>query len=339
MAAGELWTGSSDGVVGVSRDGGKTWFRTLLPAPVADARINAIDPSPFDSAVAYAAATRFQFDDHAPYLFKTADFGKTWTRIDRGLPSGNYARVIRADTHRKGLLFAGTEAGVYVSFDDGGSWNALQGGLPLTPITDLNIHGNDLIASTSGRAIWILDDMSPLRELPADPGNAWLFRPSPAYRTVFSASSERGENPVQGRNPARGAVFTVYLRDRVPATLDILSASGTLVRSLDIAPPNHGGLTRIVWDLRYKSDPFMPPQIHIDGLVPQPGGRLVDPGTYTMRLTAAGRVLTVPLNVLADPRWKDAPQAYADQDKLMAYGFSAPARRSRNLSRMRMMRP
>jgi photosystem II stability/assembly factor-like uncharacterized protein len=318
VAAGELWTGSSDGVVGISRDAGKTWFRTLLPTPAADARVNAIDPSPFDPAVAYAAATRFQFDDHTPYLFRTADFGKTWTRIDAGLPAGNYARVIRADTARKGLLYAGTEAGVYVSFDDGRSWKALQGGLPLTPITDLNVHGADLIASTSGRAIWILDDVSPLRQMPADPGSAWLFQPEPAYRTAYSASGERGENPIQGRNPPHGAVLTAYLRDKGPATLEVLNASGALVRSLDIDHATPGGLTRVVWDMRYKSGALMPPQIHIDGLVPQPGGRLVDPGTYTVRLTAGGHVSTAPLKVLADPRWKDLPQAYAEQDKLSA---------------------
>jgi photosystem II stability/assembly factor-like uncharacterized protein len=318
IAAGELWTGSSDGVVGVSRDGGKTWSRMLLPAPAADARVNTIDPSPLDPATAYAAATRFQFDDHAPYLFKTADYGKTWTRIDAGLPAGHYARVIRADTVRKGLLYAGTEAGVDVSFDEGRSWKPLQGGLPLTPITDLNVHGADLIASTSGRAIWILDDVSPLRQMPVDPGNDWLFQPSPAYRTAFGASGERSENAVQGRNPPRGAVLNVYLRDKTPATLEILNASGSVVRSLDVDHATPGGLTRVVWDLRYKSGAFMPPQIHIDGLVPPPGGRLVDPGTYAIRLTAGGRVLTAPLKVLADPRWKDLPQAYAEQDKLAA---------------------
>jgi len=160
--------------------------------------------------------------------------------------------------------------------------------------------------------------VAPLRQIPDDPGNVWLFHPSPAYRTVYNANGERGENPTQGRNPAHGAVITVYVRDKSPASLEILNASRSLVRSLDLGHVNDGGLTRIVWDLRYKPGESMPPQIHIDGLVPQPSGRLVDPGRYTVRLIADGHVLTAPLQVLPDPRWKDLPQAYTDQAKLSA---------------------
>lgn len=328
LVAGELWTGSSDGVVGVTRDGGKHWSAAPLPAPAGDARVNVVEPSPFNPAVAYVAATRFQYDDHTPYLFKTTDYGKSWTRIDSGLPDGFYTRVIRTDPARKGLLYAGTEQGVYVSFDDGAAWQPLKGKLPVTPITDLNVHGGDLIASTSGRGIWILDDLAPLRQM--QPGLAQtavvLFRPQTAWRTAFGASVDYGSHDNMGQNPPHGAILDFYTAGKGPVHIAVRDSSGHLVRRLetgDAVPAadriaSGQGLQRIVWDLRGVPIAPMPRQIHIDGLVPRPKGALVDPGTYSITLRAGGQTRTVPLVVRGDPRWHVTGKDYDEQDRLIA---------------------
>jgi photosystem II stability/assembly factor-like uncharacterized protein len=327
IMAGTLWTGSSDGVVGTSRDGGEHWSTCVLPAPAGDARVNVIEPSPFDPRVAYAAATRFQHDDRRPYLFKTEDYGKTWARIDGGLPTGSYARVIRADPVRKGLLYAGTESGVYVSFDDGGTWQPLQGKLPVTPITDLNVHGDDLIASTSGRGIWILDDLTPLRQMQPDLAQspAVLFGPRTAYRTAFGADAEGDGRGDAGQNPPGGAILDFYTRDKGRVMVEVLDSAGHPVRRLesgDEVPaadriPSVQGLQRIVWDLRRTSIAPLPPQIHIDNLVPRPKGTLVVPGMYTIRLTAAGFTRSVSLGVRDDPRWHVTALDHSAQDRLL----------------------
>jgi uncharacterized Ntn-hydrolase superfamily protein/photosystem II stability/assembly factor-like uncharacterized protein len=328
LLAGELWTASSDGIVGVSRDGGEHWSSSVLPEPAGDARVNVIEPSPFDPRVAYVAATRFQYDDHQPYLFRTEDYGRTWTRIDAGLPSGSYTRVIRADPGRRALLYAGTETGVYVSFDDGARWQPLQGKLPVTPVTDLNVHGDDLIASTSGRGIWILDDLMPLRQMEPDlaQSRAVLFQPPPAYRTAFGTEADPESRANAGENPAGGAILDIFTRDKGQVSVEVLDSAGHLVRRLETgsgvpAADRLGsgeGLKRIAWDLRGHSIEPMPPQIHIDNLVPRPKGALVDPGTYTIRLTAAGLTRSVPLTVRDDPRWHATAQDHAAQDRLLA---------------------
>ena len=328
ITAGELWTGSSDGVVGVSRDGGEHWARAVLPAPAGDARVNVVEPSPFAAAVAYVAATRFQSDDHQPYLFKTENYGRTWTRIDGGLPADSYARVIRADPVRKGLLYVGTETGVHVSFDDGASWHELQGKLPITPITDLNVHGDDLIASTSGRGIWILDDLVPLRQMQPDLAQSpvVLFGAPVAYRTALGADADRDNGANEGQNPPGGAILEFYLRDKEQVTVEVLGATGELIRRLGSADelaradriPSSQGLQRIVWDLRRSSIAPLPPQIHVDNLVPTPRGAWVDPGTYTIRLMAGGLIRTTPLIVRDDPRWHVTREDHAAQDRLLA---------------------
>jgi photosystem II stability/assembly factor-like uncharacterized protein len=328
VVSGELWTGSSDGVVSVSRDGGKHWSSSVLPAPTGDARINVVEPSPFKPAVAYVAATRFEFDDQTPYLFKTDDYGKTWKRIDAGLPSGFYTHVIRADTLRNGLLYTGTEAGVYLSFDDGRAWQPLRGKLPVTPITDLNVHGSDLIASTSGRGIWVLDDVTPLRQMLPDLAGyaAALFRPRTAYRTAFSGNSGSASDRNEGQNPPSGAIIDFFVPTDGPLTVDVVDSSGHLVRRFqtgDKVPSadriaSGQGLKRIVWDLRRASMQPMPPQIHIDGLVPTVKGARVDPDTYRIKLTTGGRTLSAPLIVRVDPRWHVSPNDYVAQDRLLA---------------------
>jgi photosystem II stability/assembly factor-like uncharacterized protein len=328
LAAGELWTGSSDGVVSVSRDRGGHWSSVPLPPPASDARVNLVEPSPFSPAVAYVAATRFQFGDATAYLFRTGDYGRSWTRIDSGLPSGFYARVIRADPVRQGLLYAGTERGAYVSFDDGRRWQPLGRGLPVTPVTDLKVENSDLVASTSGRGIWILDDLAPLRQMGKGLGQSGvvLFRPATAYRTAFGRNADYGGPSSLGRNPPQGAIIDFYTSGKEPVTLAVRDSAGRLVRRLwpdgdspaaDRAGPGEG-LHRIVWDLRRAAVASMPPQIHIDGLVPRPRGALVDPGEYRVELVAEGKVRSAPLLVRSDPRWNRTVSDYAEQDKLLS---------------------
>ncbi|HVR09480.1 MAG TPA: glycosyl hydrolase, partial [Thermoanaerobaculia bacterium] len=185
LAAGVLWVGSDDGLVHVSRDGGAHW-QDVTPAGLpAWTQINSIEPSPVDAGAAYFAATSYKSDDYRPHLYKTADYGRHWTRIDDGIDRSHFSRVVRADPVRRGLLFAGTQGGAYVSFDDGGRWQPLQLNLPKVPVTDLTIKEGDLVAATEGRGFWVLDDLEPLRELAADPklsaAPVHLFTPRPAY--------------------------------------------------------------------------------------------------------------------------------------------------------------
>src|SRR5438093_475047 len=207
VKAGVLWAGSDDGLVHVSQDGGGATWQDATPKGLAQfTRMSVLEPSHFAAAAAYLAANRYQQDDFQPYLFKTTDYGKTWTRITTGIPAGAYTRVIREDPVRRGLLFAGTETGIYVSFDDGARWQSLQLNLPRSSVRDIAIHESDLIVATHGRAFWVLDDISPLRQLSDQvPGaSAHLFTPEPAVR--FAGG--RDERPATGENPFPGVAVT-----------------------------------------------------------------------------------------------------------------------------------
>jgi len=319
-----LWTASDDGIVGVTRDGGRTWFKSALPG-VGDARVNTIEASPHDPAVAYAAATRFQFNDYAPYFFKTTDYGRTWTRIGADLPLGGWARVLREDPVRRGLLYAGTELGVFVSFDDGASWRSLQNNLPVTPIYDLVVHPRgDVVVATGGRAFWILDDVTPLRQIDPQLGESslHLFRSRPAYRSNLAADSG---DVMFGRNPPAGAVVDFYLPRKAPVAIEVFNTGGTLMRRLvtaDIADRSAAvidakpGLNRINWDLRRTSIPL------VSGTGGGPGqgrveGHLAAPGSYTVKLTSGGTTVTAPLEVRAIPGVASTAAAYTDQERLL----------------------
>jgi hypothetical protein len=232
---GQLWAGTDDGRVHLTRDGGKTWTEVTPKGMVKHTRVNGIEPSRFDPAVAYMSATRYQLDDFRPYLYKTNDYGKTWTRIDAGIPVGAYTRSIREDNTRRGLLFAATETGVYVSMNDGTSWETLQLNLPRASVRDLAVKDNDLIAATHGRAFWVLDDITPLRQL-ADSitrKSAHLFAPAKAIRFAggHSLTTQAGENPPDG------AIVDFYLRDstRQKVTLQFLERSGAVIKSFSSA--------------------------------------------------------------------------------------------------------
>jgi photosystem II stability/assembly factor-like uncharacterized protein len=247
VAAGVLWVGSDDGLLHLSRDGGAHW-QDVTPAGLpAWSQINSIEPSPLDAGAAYFAATLYKTDDDRPYLYKTADYGRHWTRIDDGIGRTHFTRVVRADPARRGLLYAGTQGGVYVSFDDGGRWQPLQLNLPLVPVTDLTVKEGDLVAATEGRGFWVLDDLQPLRELAADPklgaAPVHLFTPRPAYR-VSGFGGDGGDSDAEP-NPTSGAVIDYYLRDepaagQPPLEIDILDREGKVIHRYTAAKPGTG---------------------------------------------------------------------------------------------------
>ena len=232
---GLLWAGTDDGRVHVTRDGGGSWQEVTPKGMAKHTRVNGIEPSRYDPAVAYMSATRYQLDDFRPYLYRTDDYGRTWTRIDAGIPVGAYARSIREDVVRRGLLFAATETGVYVSMDDGARWEPLQLNLPRVSVRDLRVHANDLVAATHGRSFWILDDLAPLRQL-ADSVTrkaAHLFLPSRAIRT----GTGHAYTTQAGENPPDGAVIDFYLRDSTTkkVMLQFIDRTGAVIRSFNSA--------------------------------------------------------------------------------------------------------
>jgi photosystem II stability/assembly factor-like uncharacterized protein len=250
--AGVFWAGSDDGLVHVSRDKGQSWQPITPPDLPEWAMISIIEPSPHDAATAYLAATSYKTDDTRPYLYRTTDYGQTWTPIVGGIPAGEFTRVVRADPNRPGLLYCGTETGIFISFDDGASWQPFETNLPVTPIWDLVVKDTDLIAATHGRSFWILDDLTPLHQLPAELGNMQLFAPRPTVRyrfygrsgerkapgylhykttgpvtVAFTPGQGKSEELVDaGQNPPDGVVIHYWLAQAGPITLSILDADG-----------------------------------------------------------------------------------------------------------------
>jgi photosystem II stability/assembly factor-like uncharacterized protein len=324
-----LWAGTDDGLLQLTRDGGKTWRKFALPG-LPDAQMNAIEASWHDPATAYVAATRYRLGDNTPYLYKTTNYGETWEKIVDGLPADSWSHVIREDPARKDLLYAGTDTGAWVSFNGGKHWDSLQQNLPNTPVTDLQVHGTDLVAATGGRAFWILDDIAPLRRLdpPTIESTAYLFEPRPAIRTVLGSADPLTSDPPRewsplGENPPSGAVLDFFLPRQIPASLEIVDAQGRMVRrfSSDASSQDPAsalrvkpGMNRLVWNLRYQAVKGIPGA----GVFRHMGGRLAAPGRYQVRLTVAGRTYAVPLEVLADPRVGAAPEKYAEQDQFLS---------------------
>lgn len=234
LEPGVIWTGSDDGLLHVTRDSGLSW-KNVTPAAMPQwLMINSIDPSPFDKGTAYVAGTMYKSDDFRPYLYKTTDYGATWAKITSGIAADHFTRVVRSDKRRKGLLYAGTERGMYVSFDDGASWQTLQLNLPIVPITDLAVRDDDLIAATQGRSFWILDDLSPLRQVDGKPSRVQLFAPRAAWR-MGGATPEKTPRGL-GTNPPQGIVVNYWIGREVkpgtPVKLAFLHADGSVIREL-----------------------------------------------------------------------------------------------------------
>ncbi|MGB7174334.1 MAG: hypothetical protein WBD23_12375 [Candidatus Acidiferrales bacterium] len=319
---GLIWTGSDDGLVHITRDGGKNW-EDVTPKQMPEwSKISLIEASPFDAGTAYIAVDRHMLDDLNPYIYKTSDFGKTWSEIINGIPNGSFVHAVREDTKRKGLLFAGTETRVMVSFDDGEHWQSLQLNLPTVPVHDLIIKNDDLAIATHGRAFWILDDITPLRELRPDSldQSVHLFEPAPAYHTHSGGGFFRARGSV-GSNPPGGVIIDYALKSpsKGDVTLEIVDSSGHTVRKYSsnkqtqAAPsefprgrtaeslPNKAGLNRIVWNMRYESPREVPGAVYDNG---PPEGVLALPGKYQVKLTVDGQSYTAPIQITPDPRVK-----------------------------------
>jgi len=322
-----IWAGSDTGLIHITRDGGKTW-RNVTPAGLtAWSKISFIEASHFDPAVAYAAVDRSRLDDQTPSLYRTRDYGATWELITNGIGTHAFLRGVREDTEKKGLLFAATELGVYVSFDDGGSWHSLQLNLPVTSVRDLTIHGDDLVVGTHGRSFWILDDITPLRQAyDAEKDNAfWLYRPAPAYRIdndSFPGTPLPPEEPT-AENPPAGAIIDYFLKSSASkVSLEILDAQQKLVHrfsSEDTHPEKHPllpiaerwfprpevletnpGMHRFVWDLSWSSSGG--PGVDEETEFRNPRGPRAVPGIYSARLTVDGKSQIQSLEVVMDPR-------------------------------------
>jgi photosystem II stability/assembly factor-like uncharacterized protein len=335
LKQGQLWAGTDDGLVQLTLDDGRTWSN-VTPAQLAEwSMISIIEPSRYDAGAAYIAVDRHKLDDYKPYIYKTKDYGKTWSLIAGGIPDGAYVHAVREDSGRPGLLFAGTEVGVFFSLDDGGRWSPLQLNLPTAPVHDLVVKANDLVVATHGRSFWVLDDITPLRQIDAKTAGAEmvLFAPQPAYRLHYS--EERDTRRPVGENPPPGAVIDYYFKvaPKGEVTLQVFDEAGRLVRSLSSVEkkefeqppewpgqvkelktiPASAGLQRYVWNLRYDG-PVKVPGAFYSGSGPR--GPLAPPGRYRLQLTAEGRTQSATLELLRDPRVPPAAGDLAKQFEL-----------------------
>jgi len=332
---GVIWTGSDDGLVHVTRDGGASW-QNVTPAGLKECLVNAIEVSPHNPSTAYIATTRYKFNDHTPGLYRTNDYGKTWTPINAGLPANAFTRVVREDDVRKDLLFAGTELGVFVSWNGGQNWSPFQLNLPVTPITDLRVHQGDLIAATSGRSFWILDDLGLVRQYQPNADSLHMFKPEPIVVVGGYSEMDRngsGTNPLRGVNPSTGAVFYYQLPALKPEEwieLEIRDASGSLVRKFDSrrdslykrydgAPPmdpvlpRGKGLNRFVWNLRYPTAVAVP-NVYIESSY---SGHKAGPGKYTATLKWGQQNRQTEFEILPNPLYDLKPEDYRAYDQFM----------------------
>ncbi|HUJ32991.1 MAG TPA: hypothetical protein VLY23_17045 [Candidatus Acidoferrum sp.] len=326
-----IWAGSDDGLVHVTRDGGKNWDDVTPKGFPEWGKVSLIEASPFDAGTAYVAADRHMLDDFQPYAYKTTDFGKRWTKITEGIPSGSFLRAVREDPKRKGLLFAGTETGVFVSFDDGGHWQSLQLNLPVVPVHDLILKNDDLAIATHGRSFWILDDISPLREMKGGELEeaVHLFPPEPARRSHNAGGFFHPRGAI-GANPPGGVIidYSFKAAPKDDISMEILDAKGQTVRkfsSKEQKPedgeegffgargnppiPKKAGLNRFVWDMKYETPIPVPGAVYDNG---PPEGVLALPGKYEVKLTVEGKAHSAPVELVQDPR---ATISQADLEK------------------------
>ena len=336
VRGGEIWAGTDDGLIQLTQDEGQSWKDVTPAENTAWSKVTHIEASHFDAGTAYAAVDRHRLGDVKPYLYRTQDFGKSWKRISHGIPEGSFLNCVREDPVRRGLLYACTETGVYVSFNDGEDWQSLQLNLPVTSVRDLVVHKNDLVVATFGRAFWILDDMTPLRHVDREvqASEAWLFAPETAYRVRpgWDQGTPVPTDEALAENPPDGAVLDYYLKEKStsPVQLEIFAADGKLVRrfsSDDKLTPtkpesvaftmnwvhepeplaNEAGAHRFVWDLRYALPEGVRTPYYLTA------GPLVVPGNYAVKLTANGKSSTQPLTVKMDPRVRATPEALQRQ--------------------------
>ncbi len=336
---GVIWTGSDDGLVHITKDGGATW-KNVTPKGLPETLINAIEVSPHDKATAYIATTRYKFNDHAPGLYKTTDYGNSWTKIDNGIPSNAFTRVVREDEVRKDLLFAGTELGIFVSWDGGKNWSPFQLNLPLTPITDLRVHKGNLIAATSGRSFWILDDLSVLRQYQKNSAPFSVYQPVNAYLANGSSELNKsdddfdGSNVFRGVNPANGVVIYYNLPELKKdehITLEVKDSAGNLVRTFssksnkdfkeydggpdsELTLPKSQGLNRFVWDMRYPTLPGVP-NVYIEASY---RGHKAMPGKYNFTIKMGGQNVSTAAEILANPIYSTNSETFKEYHRIMS---------------------
>src|SRR5438034_3695113 len=330
-----IWCGTDDGLIHLTTNGGKTWNDVTPPAISAWQKISIIDASHFDPNAAYAAVNTLRLDDIRPHIYRTHDGGKTWAEIVHGISEGQTVNVVREDTQRKGLLFAGTERAVYVSLDDGDNWEPLRLNMPATSIRDLIIKDDDLAVATHGRGFWILDNITPLRQLTRDQRNTVLFKPQTALRVRASLNTDTPLPPDEpaGENPPDGAMIDYFLSKGAngPVMIEIKDAKGQSVRkysSADVPVEAHpkrlkipsywirplqslsakAGMHRFLWDMHYTPVPHVEPEFPISATyrntAPAATSPWAPPGVYTVTLTVDGKTFSQPLTVAMNPRVK-----------------------------------
>ncbi|TAG50398.1 MAG: glycoside hydrolase, partial [Runella slithyformis] len=330
-----IWAGTDDGLMHITRNGGKTWANITPSAITTWSKVSLMEAGHFDNNTCYAAINRIRCDDARPHIYRTRDGGKTWVEIVKGLPKNEPINAVREDPVRKGLLFAGSEEAIYVSFDDGDNWQSLRLNMPATSVRDLVIKDDDLVAGTHGRGFWILDDISPLRQVPAAGSAVVLYKPQLAYRVRWNLNTDTPlpqEEPA-GQNPPDGAIINYFLKEKAngEVTLEILNAAGTVVRKYSSndtpyqlpesnTPPywvrpqhilsGNAGAHRFLWDMHY-TPLDLPVQFPISATylstAPDPTSPWAMPATYTVRLTVNGQTQSQPLTLKMDPRIKTTP--------------------------------
>jgi photosystem II stability/assembly factor-like uncharacterized protein len=309
-----ILAGSDDGLLHITRDGGKNWTKLSVAGMPEWTMINSIEFTPHEKGAAYVAATSYKSGDYRPLLFKTKDYGKTWTKITDGIDPTHFTRVVRADQKRSGLLYAGTEFGMYISFDDGASWKPFQLNLPIVPINDLTIKNDNLIAATQGRSFWLIDDLTPLHQLSETVSKAdmHLYKPMPSYRMNGGQAGRRGQPKTEGMNHPNGVMIHYFIKDttKTVASLEILESNGKLIKKFATKPDKKAkekedelklkpGMNRQVWNMRYADAEGF------DGLIMWAAsltGPKAMPGMYKARLTVNGKAMETEFEILKDPR-------------------------------------
>jgi len=320
-----LWVGTDDGLVHITKDGGKKWENITPKEMPKWSLISSIEPSRFDPAAAYLAVDRHELDDFKPYIYKTDNFGQSWKLIVNGLPQNTFVRVVREDPKRKGLLYCGTETGVFVSFDDGSNWQSLQLNLPVVPIHDMAVKDDDLVVATHGRSFWILDDLTPLHQINEKVANSrfYLFKPRDAYRMRGGGDFPMSPLPNVGQNPPAGSVIFYYFRENpeTEVTLEFLDSAGKIIKKFTsqaaedsefegLSParlPAEAGMNRFIWDMRYPDAERVPGAIIWSGTL---RGPVAPPGKYQVRLRVGEETMTQTWE------WKKAPRLSTSQEEL-----------------------
>lgn len=331
---GVIWVGTDDGLIQISKDNGANWENITPPSSMSPKlnMINSIDPSPFKKGTAYVTATSYKFGDYTPYIYKTADYGKTWTLITKGIKGNHYTRVVRTDKVREGLLYAGTEWGMYVSFDDGARWQAFQLNLPITAIRDLEVRDNDLIAATHGRSFWIIDDLTPLHQLSAELKNkeAFLYKPDNAYRMQQSGRG-KANLKLEGANHPNGAIINYFIANKKESdtvNIDVFGPDKKLIQRFSTSAKENkndpsapkklkvkSGGNRFIWNMRY------PGFKSFDGMVlyssPNVGPKAT-PGNYKVKLTYNGKSQEQEFTIVKDPRLPNSDADFKNQFEFLS---------------------